>query len=139
MSIVVGPYLRATVLSDRRRLDVVLPTDQPVAEVLPALLDLLGVCVPGTVSMLHTDAGQRIDMDRSLRQSALLDGAVLHLVPVREAPAEPVVTDLIDVFETDDYAGRYGPAAQQWLLAAGGATLFVLGGAAVCAAAGPWA
>ncbi|MGB5934258.1 MAG: EsaB/YukD family protein [Ornithinimicrobium sp.] len=140
MTPVTGPYLRTTVLGGGQRVDVVLPTDQPVAEVLPAVLDLLEIADPGTVSMLHTDAGQAIELDRSLSHTGLRDGVVLHLVAVREAPAEPVVADLIDVFETADTSrDRFDAAAQQWLLSASGAVLLALGGAGLASTAGPWA
>ena len=37
----VGPFLRTTVLTPSKAVDVVLPTDQPVAALLPAMIDLL--------------------------------------------------------------------------------------------------
>ncbi len=138
MTTVTGHYLRTTVLGAEQRVDVVLPTDRPVAEVLPAVLDLFKSSDPGTVSMLYTEAGQAIELDRSLSQTGLRDGVVLHLVPVREAPAEPVVADLIDVFESPDASlGRFGAAAQQWLLSASGALFLALGGAGLASSAGP--
>ncbi|CAN5609694.1 hypothetical protein BH23ACT6_BH23ACT6_11070 [soil metagenome] len=132
MTTLTGPYLRATVLTEAHRLDVVLPADAPVAEVLPAVLDLVEQPAAGTVSMLHTDAGRAIDPYLSLRDCGLRDGAVLRLVAAREAPAEPVVADLIDVLESaDGSAGRFSSSVQPWFLATTGAALLVLGSAAL--------
>lgn len=128
----VGPYLRATVMSSRRALDVVLPTDQVVADLMPELLKVMGLDTASSTEasscVLHTPTGYVIDPERPLSWATLVDGVVLRLVAEQEAPAEPIVSDLLDLLESEAPHGRWTAEASQWTLACAG--MSVLGFAA---------
>lgn len=132
---VTGPYLRTTVMSSQRALDVVLPTDQVVAELMPGLLDVLGISAATDTGargcILHTPTGHVLDLERPLAGAMLRDGVVLRLVQEQEAPAEPIVSDLLDLLESESPRGRWTEQATQWTLACAGMSVLGL-------AAGLW-
>lgn len=130
-----GPYLRATVMSSQRAVDVVLPTDQAVAELMPGLLDMMGISADTAIDargcVLHTPTGHVIDPERPLAGAMLIDGVVLRLVAEQEAPSEPIVSDLLDLLESESPRGRWTAEATQWMLACTGMSVLGL-------AAGLW-
>lgn len=130
-----GSYLRATVISAQRVLDVALPTDQVVADFMPDLLHLIGDSHASATEMgasvLHTSAGGVVDPERPLASAQLRDGVVLRLVAEREAPAEPMVSDLLDLLESESPRLVWTAQATQWALACTGV-------AALGVAAGLW-
>ena len=126
-----GPYLRTTVMSPQRVCDVVLPTDQIVADLMPGLLDLMGISTataPKTSGyVLHTPIGHVIDPERPLAGAMLHDGVVLRFVAEQEAPAEAVTSDLLDLLESEPPRARWNAAATTWTLACAGVSALSLG------------
>lgn len=90
-------FTRVTVLADERSLDVSLPADRPLVELLPQLRDLLslGPQTTGAWAVSTVTAGT-IDQRRSLQEAGVLDADVLYLTPPQEAAAPPVVDDVAD-------------------------------------------
>ncbi|MGL5860591.1 MAG: EsaB/YukD family protein, partial [Phycicoccus sp.] len=81
-----GPDLaRITVAGSSRRLDVAVPGDAPLCDLLPTLVARLGDGLSDDGEAhggwyLSTGDGDRLDPSRSLVEQGVRDGARLHLV-----------------------------------------------------------
>lgn len=114
---------RVTLVGERRRADIVLPSDTPVGQLLPDILQLLddrAATRPLTRQLLTAD-GSALPHDSTLASAGIGDGAVLRLVRTHAAPPAPVVHDVTDQVadDLDMRAWRWRPAARR---AAAGAT-----------------
>ncbi|WP_329306929.1 type VII secretion integral membrane protein EccD [Streptomyces sp. NBC_01260] len=114
---------RVTLVGERRRADIVLPSDTPVGQLLPDLLQLLddrAASRPLTRQLLTAD-GSALPHDSTLASAGIGDGAMLRLVRTHAAPPAPVVHDVTDQVadNLDMQAWRWRPAARR---AAAGAT-----------------
>jgi type VII secretion integral membrane protein EccD len=130
-------FCRLTVLAPRTRVDAALPTDVPVADLLPLVLELVNE-LPGDrwrpmPWRLTNAAGRPLPEGATLGELGVPDGELLRLSSASAAPAPPVFDDPIDAL-----AASAGPAT-------GGDRRFVavallvvaIGAAAVLASAGP--
>ncbi|MFF2697842.1 type VII secretion integral membrane protein EccD [Streptomyces cyaneofuscatus] len=116
---------RVTLVGERRRADIVLPSDTPIGQLLPDILQLLddrAASRPLTRQLLTSD-GSALPHDSTLASAGISDGAVLRLVRIHAAPPAPVVHDVTDqVADTLDLqAWRWRPAARR--VAAGASTV----------------
>ncbi|MFG3252689.1 EsaB/YukD family protein [Streptomyces sp. NPDC048172] len=107
---------RVTLVGERRRVDLVLPADEPVGLLLPDVLRLLGDPsseVP-LVRRLVTAQGDVLAQDVTLASAGIADGAVVRLVREQETPPAPVVHDVTDeaADDVDVRAWRWGSAAR---------------------------
>ncbi|MFJ1868086.1 type VII secretion integral membrane protein EccD [Streptomyces sp. NPDC088097] len=150
---------RVTLVGERRRMDLVLPSEEPVGRLLPDVIRMLDdrVAAQPTLRHLVTGDGSVLEHDTSLADAGIVDGAVLRLVRVQDVPSAPVVHDVTDeaAEDLDVRAWRWRPAARRvtsgaalvaWALLAGwfarrefapGAVAGVLlAGAAGCGLAG---
>ncbi|MEU1369566.1 type VII secretion integral membrane protein EccD [Streptomyces sp. NPDC005803] len=114
---------RVTLVGERRRADIVLPSDTPVGQLLPDILQLLddrAATRPLTRQLLTSD-GSALPHDSTLASAGVGDGAVLRLVRTHAAPPAPVVHDVTDQVadSLDMQAWRWRPAARR---ASAGAT-----------------
>ncbi|MEV6779953.1 type VII secretion integral membrane protein EccD [Streptomyces syringium] len=109
---------RITLVGDRRRVDLVLPADEPIGRLLPDILRLLGDRVGERPAARHliTAEGTVLPQDGTLAEAAVPDGAVLRLVRVHDAPSAPVVHDVTDELaeDLDVRAWRWRPEARRW-------------------------
>lgn len=116
---------RITLVGRRRRVDLVLPSDEPIGVLLPDILRLLDdkVSPRPTVRHLVTTDGTVLPQESTLASSGITDGSVLRLVHAQNAPSAPVVHDVADEVaeDLDLRAWRWRPAARRWT--AGAATL----------------
>ncbi|MEU6174623.1 EsaB/YukD family protein [Streptantibioticus parmotrematis] len=139
---------RVTLVGRRRRVDLVLPSDEPVGRLLPEVLELLGdePQNPPVSRHLVTASGAVLPQDGSLASAGVADGAVLRLVRAQYAPAAPVVHDVTDEV-AEDLGLRpwtWSPTARHWT-AASLALVLALAASALAwrsvgpAAVGPWA
>ncbi len=102
MSADAAAFSRVLVVAPRTRVDVALPTDVALAEMMPQLLDMVGErSDDGGAShdgwhLLGTD-GTELDPGRTLRSLAVLDGTALRLLPRRPLNPEPIYDDVVDV------------------------------------------
>jgi type VII secretion integral membrane protein EccD len=123
---------RVTLVGERRRVDLVLPSREPVGLLLPEVLRLLDDRVGGRPESRHlvTADGSALAHDSTLESAGVPDGAVLRLVRAEDAPSAPVVHDVTDEAAEDlDARGwRWRPAARRvtaglatvgWAMAAG--------------------
>ncbi|MEU1001724.1 type VII secretion integral membrane protein EccD [Streptomyces tibetensis] len=123
---------RITLVGERRRVDLVLPSREPVGVLLPEVMRLLDDRVGDRPELRHliTPDGSALAHDSSLESAGVADGVVLRLVRVDDAPSAPVVHDVTD--EVADDLGmrlwRWRPAARRvvagcaavvWAVAAG--------------------
>ncbi|MFI1364998.1 EsaB/YukD family protein [Streptomyces griseochromogenes] len=116
---------RVTLVGEHRRVDLVLPSQEPIGLLLPEVMRLLGDQVSARPQTRHLVAGDGsvLDPDDSLESAAVADGAVLRLVRIEDAPSAPVVHDVTDeaADDLDVRAWRWGPAARR--VVAGNATV----------------
>lgn len=123
-------YTRVTLVGQQRHLDLLLPSDQPVAALMPQVLDLLGDEPAADVAakVLVAPDGSELAPTDTLAQAQVLDGTALALCNASEAPPAPIVYDVTDlvVAETEAVRGRWN---RHWKNATAG----------VFAAAGLWA
>lgn len=131
---------RVTLLAGRGRVDVEVPADVPVADLLPELTALAGQgdldALP-RAWVLSRVGGRVLDPERSLAEGGVVDGTVLELLPAPDVRTA-VVSDRLD--EVADAVGR---APGSWredqralVLGAAAAGLIALG-APMVGAAGP--
>ncbi|MFD3578640.1 type VII secretion integral membrane protein EccD [Streptomyces sp. NPDC058644] len=127
---------RVTLVGEQRRVDLVLPSQEPVGLLLPEVLRLLDDRAAARPMLRHlvTADGSALAHDSTLESAGIPDGAVLRLVRVEDAPSAPVVHDVTDE-AADDLnvrAWRWRPAARR--VVAGLATVFWVVVAGVLAA-----
>lgn len=112
---------RVTLVGERRRADIVLPSDTPIGQLLPDILQVLDdrVAARPLTRQLMTSDGSALPHDSTLASAGIADGAVLRLVRTHSAPPAPVVHDVTDQVadDLDLRAWRWRPAARR---AAGG-------------------
>ncbi len=92
-------YLRLTVLAPHTRVDLALPVDMAVAELIPMVLELIGDPGFGRRPQpwrLHGVVGGVLPPDRSLRELGVLDGEVLRIAQAGSGPAPPIFDDPVD-------------------------------------------
>lgn len=93
-----GALSRVTLVGDRRRVDLVLPSHDPVGELLPEVLRLLDdrpASQPQRRRLVTVD-GTVLAQDDTLASAGIPDGTVLRLVREPETPPAPVVHDVTD-------------------------------------------
>ncbi|OKK02554.1 secretion protein snm4 [Streptomyces sp. CB03234] len=108
---------RVTLVGERRRADIVLPSDTPIGQLLPDILQLLddrAASRPMTRQLITSD-GSALPHDATLASAQVADGAVLRLVRAHSAPPAPVVHDVTDQVadDLDLQAWRWRPAARR--------------------------
>jgi type VII secretion integral membrane protein EccD len=90
-------FTRVSVRADTRSVDVSLPADRPLVELLPELRNLLSLpprdAGPWALSTVTAGA---IDQRRSLEEAGVVDADVLYLTPPQDAPLPPAIDDVID-------------------------------------------
>jgi hypothetical protein len=136
-------YCRLTVLGPRIRVDVALPADLPVAELVPMVLELVGEPVFGVRPQpwrLFRVTGAPLPLGESLHELGVLEGDLLRIAPDRRPPPAPVFDDPVDALAATARPATHGrlPAAAILLLGAA-AALLLAGGPAALAPPGPTA
>ncbi|MDI9889350.1 type VII secretion integral membrane protein EccD [Streptomyces sp. HNM0645] len=108
---------RVTLIGEQRRVDLVLPSHEPVGLLLPEVMRLLDDRVAARPELRHlvTADGSALAHDSTLESAGVPDGAVLRLVRVEDAPSAPVVHDVTDEVanDLDVRAWRWRPAARR--------------------------
>ncbi|WP_406114653.1 EsaB/YukD family protein [Streptomyces sp. NBC_01014] len=116
-SLSVTALSRVTLVGVRRRVDLVLPSREPIGLLLPDIMKLLGDEAAGRPMLRHlvTSDGSALAHDNTLESADVADGAVLRLVRVEDAPSAPVVHDVTDeaADDLDVRAWRWQPAARR--------------------------
>lgn len=103
------PHVRLAVTMGARTADVVVPASLTPAELVPQVMDLLDQRPPVGRSGMYTDLGHQLDPEAAVATQGLLDGQRVRILPVPDAPPEPVVHDLVDRIAGHRTAGLWGP------------------------------
>ncbi len=103
---------RVTVAAPRRRLDIALPEQVPVADLLPSLLRHAGEGLAEDGErhggwILRRSDGQPLDTARALAVQQVRDGEILHLVPYRLEWPEPDYDDIAEAIASS--SRRHAP------------------------------
>ncbi|MFD9863353.1 type VII secretion integral membrane protein EccD [Streptomyces alboflavus] len=108
---------RVTLVGERRRVDLVLPSQEPVGLLLPEVMRLLDDRVGARPELRYLVAadGSALAQDSTLESAGVADGAVLRLVRAEDAPSAPVVHDVTDeaADDLDVRAWRWGAGARR--------------------------
>lgn len=125
-------FSRVTLVSERRRVDAVLPSDEPIGRLLPDVLELVGdpIETPPRLRHLVTARGDVLPGEGTLAGAGVPDGAVLTLVRAGNAPPPPVVHDVTEetADDVDVRSWRWGPGARHWTSTAAAAGLLLVAG-----------
>ncbi|GFH38065.1 type VII secretion integral membrane protein EccD [Streptomyces pacificus] len=139
----VADLCRLTVRAPSVSVDLAVPADVPVADLLPTLLRYVGeeaeeAGLDHAGWVLQRLGDPPLDEEATLTGAGLFDGAVLHLRPHTEALPEARLDDLVDgIAETAGSRLRtWHPGASRALLVGIAAAAAVT---AVALASGPWA
>lgn len=121
------PFVRLTVVGEKRAADVVLPSSLTPSALLPDLMDLLEH--DGDVSRygLFTVTGRELTSSTPLAEHRLRDGQHLRLLPIQDAPAEPIVHDVVDRIVSARRALLWNSRTSPWVLGFFTAALMLVG------------
>ncbi len=107
----VGTLVRVSVTAGERRLDLGIPGNVPMAEVVPGLARALGLLdattAHGGYRLVRAD-GRPVDSARSLLAEGVDDGAVLTLESGARRAEERVYDDVVEAV-SDAVEGQYAP------------------------------
>jgi len=112
-----GPrWCRVSVCAPHTQVDLALPADVPVAELLPAVTELVdrrrpvltggSADVPGAAQLAPVGR-PALDPDRTLADQSVVDGALLLLTDEADAPPPPLFDDVIAAIAEDGRSTRY--------------------------------
>lgn len=102
-------FTRVTIIGSTRRATLVLPSDEPLAVLLPEVTDLLREPPTADGHVLVSLLGTETPISDTLAARGVLDGAIFRLLPASDAPAPPEVSDV-----TDTVAERQDAAVHGW-------------------------
>lgn len=129
---------RVTVVGERRRVDLALPAQAPIAEYVPRLASLCGQ--PESESMpsvwsLAESGGSSLALGDSLAGAGVVDGATLYLLDQRAAElGELTVTDLDEQVAAAQEDGSLWSARRRAQCVVGAGLLFMVVSAALLGA-----
>ena len=127
-----GHLTRITLSGARRRADLVLPSDEPLGLLVPDLVAMVGGRSGGDPGgyQLTTVDGTALDVAATLRQCGVVDGTMVRLDPITDAPPAPILHDVADHVsdDVDGLRGRWDATSLRWT-----ATAAAVAGAVVAA------
>ena len=132
---------RVTVISPDARIDVALPADLPVADLLPALVRAAGSGLADRGGWSLQRLGQApLDLGATPASLGIRDGEILHLRPAHAALPELAFDDVADAIATGrNERGRHWSAADSRHAALGAAlAVLALVGLVLLASGPPW-
>ncbi|MCP2323148.1 type VII secretion integral membrane protein EccD [Hamadaea flava] len=136
--------VKVTIAAPRRRLDMALPEQAAISEILPGLLARAGEGladdgVPGGWLLRRAD-GTVCELDRTLAAHRIRDGEILQLTPSQTEWPELEYDDLVDAIATGSQGtGRaWGPRHTRHAALTIGAAALLTGLVAVVRAGSPW-
>jgi type VII secretion integral membrane protein EccD len=133
-------YSRVTVIGQRRRLDAVLPADEPLGVLLPDLLRMLDEPLQQAPQrrFLTTATGVLVPPEGTLASAQIIDGAVLRLAAEGELPPPPTVYDVTEEAVEDlKRRGTTFKPAHRRILAGTGLVFSLIAGAISLLVAAP--
>ncbi|MGA8114164.1 MAG: type VII secretion integral membrane protein EccD, partial [Actinocatenispora sp.] len=136
---------RITVVSPRARVDVALPVESTLAELLPQLVSMTGAdtaepAPPGAVTgwELSRLGGVTLEPGHTVARAGVRDGDVLYLKPRRQRTPPLLFDDVVDAIASaaESRAGSWSQRAAR-IVALAAATIGFLSATALLALAGP--
>lgn len=113
-----GRLTRVTLVGPRQRIDLVLPSEEPVGVLLPELVAMAGhrPAEDPRAYQVSLLGGQVLEPSANLRGAGVTDGTLLRLDPLTDAPPAPIVHDVSDEVADDlsQRSGRWGPGPRRW-------------------------
>lgn len=138
-----GGLSRVTIVAPDTRMDLALPSELPLADLLPTLLFHAGKHVADDGLShggwaLSRVGGAPLDSGRTAAQLEIRDGEILFLTPRAATAPEVVFDDVVDAVATAtlDRPGRWTPATTR-RFSVGFAATALLGGVAAVLLSGP--
>ncbi|KIH96664.1 secretion protein [Streptomonospora alba] len=111
-------WSRVTLVGENRRVDAVLPAQEPIGALMPEVLKLMGDQARNPALPMHlaTASGVHLDSDSTLADRSISDGDVLRLMRIDEPVPAPVVHEVPDAVGDvlDGDLGRWNAAARRW-------------------------
>jgi type VII secretion integral membrane protein EccD len=111
-------WSRVTIVGDQRRVDAVLPAQEPIGALMPDVLQLVGDPVENPPRLRHlvTTTGDVLDGNATLAERRIPDGSVLRLIRAEEPLPAPVVHEVPEVVgdALDGHVWRWGPGPMRW-------------------------
>ncbi|MFD4032250.1 type VII secretion integral membrane protein EccD [Streptomyces sp. NPDC058637] len=130
----VAELCRLTVRVPAKSIDLAVPADVPVADLLPAVLRYAGDNLEETGIdhggwVLQRLGGEPLDEERTLDSYGLRDGDILYLRPRTEALPEVHLDDLVDGISTTmrDHPFGWTPKVSRWALLGTAVTVLIAG------------
>ncbi|MDR7275568.1 type VII secretion integral membrane protein EccD [Catenuloplanes atrovinosus] len=126
---------RVTVAGERCRVDLALPGECTVAELIPILRRLTGTDGDAYAWVLCRFGGQPLPAEATVASAGIRDGDLLHLVPDDPAAPPLIFDDPVDAIAgaVDGAPGRWNRAIAGRVAAAAATVAFGAAGAAVAA------
>jgi ESX secretion system protein EccD len=133
---------RITVVSPQARVDVALPLESTLAELLPQLVAMAGAdAVEAGVGWTLSRLGEAdLPGGATVARSGIRDGEVLYLTPRRQEAAPLVFDDVVDAIASaaEHRGDRWRPPVARRMALAVAALGFVAGTATLALAGPPW-
>jgi type VII secretion integral membrane protein EccD len=136
---------RVTIIAPSSRIDVALPVDVPVAELLPTLLRHAGAELPDAGLVHGGWALQRLgetpfDISKTPAALSVRDGEMLYLRPRQAQLPELAFDDVVDAIATAsrDRSTRWQPQSTRRAGLAGGVLILLLGALVAVLSGPPW-
>ncbi|MDA2809710.1 type VII secretion integral membrane protein EccD [Nocardiopsis sp. RSe5-2] len=111
-------WSRVTLVGERRRVDAVLPADEPIGALMPDVLRMLGDAPDGPALPRHlsTVGGDLLDSGTSLAERDISDGAVLRLIRADDPVPAPIVHEVPEAVgrALEAHPSYWSPAAARW-------------------------
>jgi type VII secretion integral membrane protein EccD len=136
---------RVTVVAPRSRIDVALPVDVPLIDLLPTLLEAAGGAADESGRRdgwsLSRMGGAELDSSRTAAQLSVRDGELLYLRPRGDAVPLTVYDDFVDALAsgTRDRLGRWTPQSTRVAGQVAGLVALLAGAAALPLTGPPYA
>lgn len=94
-------FCRVLIIAPTTRVDVALPTDIAVVDLMPYLLDMVGERSDDGGALhdgwqLSRAGGQALDLSRSIRAQDITDGSALRLTHRQPVQSAPIYDDVVD-------------------------------------------
>lgn len=134
MSTKVNGVSRVTIVAPKTRMDLALPSDVPLAQLLPTVIRQIGddLADEGAANggwVLSRLGARPFDSARTATQLDILDGELLYFTPRSAARPEVVFDDVVDAVATatKDRSGKWVPATSRRFSVGLAAATFTLG------------
>ncbi|WP_017556198.1 type VII secretion integral membrane protein EccD [Nocardiopsis baichengensis] len=111
-------WSRVTLVGERRRVDAVLPADEPIGALMPDVLRMLGDAPDGPALPRHlsTVGGDLLEGGTSLAERGISDGAVLRLIRSDDPVPAPIVHEVPEAVGSalEEHPSYWSPTAARW-------------------------